>query len=230
MSGAAVVEIAQIDSVLPHLYIETMCRTLLGAILLALLVAGCSTQPEWQPEKEQDLFAPTAMRIHPVFTQVRDWTNDGKPDGIDVLIEFQDRFGDPAKAAGNAVFEVFAYRPGFPDPRGPRMVAPFLASIDNVAAQRDHWNRTSRCYSFQLAWPEINPGGTYVLTANFELAGGGRFNDQLVLVPQAKENPREPASPTTGPAAEPGLPSTAPANELPATGPASQPAVSATQP
>lgn len=183
-----------------------MFRTLLGAFLVAVLLAGCASQPDWRPEDQRDLFAPTAMRIHPVFTQLRDWTNDGKPDGIDLLIEFQDRFGDPAKASGKAVFEIYQYRAGYPDPRGERLVAPFLANIDNVAAQRDHWNRTSRCYSFQLAWPEIKENGVYVLTANFELAGGGRFSDRLVLEPTPKETPIEQRSqPVTSPANPPGV-------------------------
>ncbi len=150
------------------------------------------------------MFAPTAMRIHPVFTQVRDWTNDGRPDGIEVLVEFQDRFGDPVKASGQALFEVYAFRQGSPDPRGARLVEPFVANIDNVASQRDHWNRTSRCYSFQLAWPVVRQNEAYVLTASFQLEGGGRFTDQLVLKPMAKEIRSEHTEqfipvPTTGP-------------------------------
>ena len=181
-----------------------MLRTLFGVLLLMFVVAGCGSQPRWQPDNEPELFAPIAMRIHPVFTQLRDWTNDGKPDGIDVLIECQDRFGDPAKAAGNAVFEIYSYRPGYPDPRGERLSPPFLASIENVAAQRDHWNRTSRCYSFQLAWPAINPRATYVLTATLEVAGGQRFTDRLVIEPPPLEIPREqPQQPSTIPATQP---------------------------
>ena len=181
-----------------------MLRTLFGIFLLTFVVAGCGSQPRWRSDSEPNLFAPVAMRIHPVFTQLRDWTNDGKPDGIDVLIEFQDRFGDSAKAAGNVVFEIYSYRPWYPDPRGERLVPPFLASIDIDAAQRDHWNRTSRCYSFQLAWPAIKPGGTYVLTAAFEVAGERRFTDRLVIEPVPVEKFREQLKqPTTRPATQP---------------------------
>ncbi len=153
------------------------------------------------------MFAPMAMRLHPVFTQLRDWTGDGKPDGIEALIEFQDALGDPAKASGNVVFEVYRYRPGYPDPRGERVVPPFVASIDTLASQRDHWNRTSRGYSFQLAWPEISTGGTYVLSAAFEVTGGGRFEDRIVLEPP---RPRAVPTPTTGPAQQPGIRRTEP--------------------
>lgn len=177
-----------------------MRRTILAIVACGVL-AGCGSQPQWEPARQQQLFSPTAMRIQPVFTQIRDWTGDNKPDGVDALIEFQDQFGDPAKASGNVVFEIYEYQPYSPDPRGRRAVAPFLAAIDNVAAQRDHWNRTSRCYSFQLAWPKVNPKTAYVLLATFEKSGGGRVTDQLILEPARREPPRPAA--TTSPANEP---------------------------
>ena len=77
---------------------------------------------------------------------------------------------------------------------GRREVAPFLAAIDNVAAQRDHWNRTSRCYSFQLAWAGVDPKTTYVLLATFEKTGGGRFTDQLLLEPARPAPATSPAN------------------------------------
>ena len=166
-------------------------RRIILAIVACVALVGCGSQPQWEPEQQQ-LFLPTAMRIHPVFTQIRDWTGDGKPDGVDALIEFQDQFGDPAKASGSVVFEIYQYQPYSPDPRGRRAVAPYLAALDNVAAQRDHWNRTSRCYSFQLAWSEVHPRTTYVLVATFEKTGGGRFTDQMILPPAQ----REPVRPT----------------------------------
>jgi hypothetical protein len=158
-----------------------MPQLLLVGVLL-LFITGCTTQPHWQPQ-QPDLFAPTAMRIHPVFTQIRDWTESGQPDGVEVMVEFQDRFGDPSKASGAFVFELFQYRPGFPDQRGARVAMPFVANVDSAAAQRDHWNRTARSYAFQLALPQVNPNNTYVLQAHFELTGGGRFTDTLVLTP-----------------------------------------------
>src|SRR5438552_3586026 len=76
--------------------------------LIALLLAGC-TNPDFLTDKPADetLFAASAMRIHPIFTQVKDWTGDKKPDGIEVLLEFQDPFTDPTKAAGIVRFELY---------------------------------------------------------------------------------------------------------------------------
>lgn len=152
------------------------------------------------------MFRATAMRLHPVFTQIRSWTGGTTPDGIEAMIEFQDQFGEPAKASGDVVFELFQYRTGFPDPRGTRVVNPWVATLDNVAAQRVHWNRAGRTYGFQLAFPQINPKTTYVLTATFELTGGGRFFDRIILEPAGKN----PESPATSPARQPGASSPAP--------------------
>lgn len=181
-------------------------RQLLLVLALFMLVSGplgCASQPQWEPATRQDLFQPSAMRIHPVFTQLRNWSGGNNPDGIEVLIEFQDQFGDPVKSSGNVVFEIYQYRPGYPDPRGRRLVNPYLVSIDNIAAQRDHWNRTSRCYSFQLACPNINPRLTYVLTASFESWDGKRFNDTLVIEPPPREKPAP--TPATRPVKTPGM-------------------------
>lgn len=170
-------------------------RHLVILAALGIAMVGCSSQPQWNAQEleQQRMFRPTAMRIHPVFTQVQDWSGDGRPDGFDVLVEFQDRFGDPTKASGNFVFEIFEYRPGYPDPRGPRIGTPFLADIATAASQRDQWNKTARCYGFQLAYPEVSASKTYVMTATFEASGGGRFEDRIVLSPA-------PAEPTTQPA------------------------------
>lgn len=149
------------------------------------------------------MFRPAAMRLHPVFTQVKAWSGEGHPDGIEAMLEFQDQFGEPAKASGDVLFELFQYRKGFPDPRGARVVNPWSASLANVASQRAHWNRASRAYAFQLAYPEIDASQTYVLTATFEAADGGRFFDRIVLEPARPESGAE--QPATSPARQPGV-------------------------
>jgi hypothetical protein len=167
-------------------------RHLAAIASLLLIVAGCAQPRPDMAEGAAALFAPTAMRIHPIFTQVRDWTGDGNVDGVEVLLEFQDRFGDPTKAAGTVLFELFEYRPANPDPRGARLANPFVGSIVSVEEQRLRWNRTSRTYTFQLALPAISPRRDYVLTAAFRAADGGRFFDRVVL--KGQEPASEPAT------------------------------------
>src|SRR5438094_1542819 len=114
--------------------------------VMACLLAGCASapRPATRSEDAARMFAPVSMRIHPIFTQVKDWTNDNRPDGVEALIEFVDQFGDETKAAGTVIFELYSYRPYNPDPRGDRLVNPWIGSINTEDDQRARWNRTSR--------------------------------------------------------------------------------------
>jgi hypothetical protein len=142
------------------------------------------------------------MRIHPIFTQLKDWTGDGNIDGIEVLLEFQDQFGDPTKAAGTAMFELYDYRVANPEPRGQRLANPWIGSIATLEEQKARWNRTSRTYAFQLAYPQISKFKSYVLTVAFRTNTGERFFDRVVLEAQDENS----ASPTTRPTTRPALP------------------------
>jgi len=164
----------------------------LGAALLLMLLSSCQ-QPD-EPAAQQDrhsadLFAAADMRIHPIFTQVMDWTGDNKPDGIEALVEFTDQFGDPTKATGKIMFELFEYRYDFPDPRGHRVVNPWIGSLLTADDQRAHWSRTTGTYRFQLAYPQIVTSRSYVLTATFERQEGGRYFDQIIIEAQPTSRP-----------------------------------------
>lgn len=175
-------------------------RLALLAIAVVLLLCSCeSAQPYPRDETDATLFGPAAMRIHPIFTQAADWTDDGRLDGVEVLIELQDQFGDPTKASGRIVFELFDYRAYEPDPRGERL-AFWTAQLSTVADQADRWNRTSRTYSFPLAFERIRADRAYVLAATFELNSGGRFFDRIIIEP--RERPVAP--PATAPTTQPG--------------------------
>lgn len=183
--------------------------------LLAPVAIGCGALDASPKPFASDpvMFGPVAMRIHPIFTQVKSWTGDDRPDGIEVLIEFQDQFGDPTKASGTCVFELYNYEQFSPDPRGTRLANPWIGDISTVDGQRQRWNRTSRTYGFQLEFDRVRAENYYVLTATFELAGGGRFFDRVILEPdlsirrtsqEASRADRPTGQPTTGPVTEPG--------------------------
>jgi hypothetical protein len=188
-----------------------MWRSILP-ILCLLFILGCeSSTPTPRTPTDAMLFGPAAMRIHPIFTQVKDWTGDNNLDGIEALIELQDQFGDPTKASGQVVFELFEFRKYDPDPRGLRLANPWIGDLGTLEAQRQRWNRTSRTYSFQLAFPQVQTDRSYVLTATFELSGGGRFFDQIIIA--APEPQFE--VPTSRPAKEPSsAPATAPTTSV----------------
>ena len=67
------------------------------SLLLALTaLCGCSPQISPQPRtaEEDRLFGPVSMKLD-TFSKVRDWNNDNVPDGIEALIEFDDRPARP---------------------------------------------------------------------------------------------------------------------------------------
>ena len=175
------------------------------ACLASLALVGCNGSRTEDPAVDEEaLFGPAAMRIHPIFTDVKDWTGDDKADGVEVLVEFQDQFGDPTKAAGTLIFELYDYRIANPEPRGRRLVNPWIGSVVTLDEQRARWNRTSRTYTFQLAYPTIDAGKSYVLTATFNSSTGARFFDRAVL--EGEEVTLEPTSATTRPATRPVAP------------------------
>jgi hypothetical protein len=174
-----------------------------SAVVIGLTQVAC--QPvgrltERETSSDAPLFAPTDLRIHP-FTAVKDWTGDNQPDGVEVLLELQDRFRDPTKATGTALFELYAFRKYAPDPRGERLAA-WRGSVQTLDEQRMRWNRISRTYSFQLAYPQIRSDHSYVLQVWFD-QGGRRLTNQVVLEGQETKVVHATTAPVTRPVTQP---------------------------
>lgn len=136
------------------------------------------------PADPHGLFGPATMRLHPIFTQVKSLTGGTAPDGIEAMLEFDDRFGDPTKAAGAVIFELYDFRTGFPDHRGERLLDPWTASLAGVAQQQAHWRREIGAYSFLLAYDHVRADRNYVLSATFEPVSGPRLFAQTVIAAQ----------------------------------------------
>ena len=184
-----------------------MARFAVACCVLLMLVGceGASSYP--RSDLDQRMFGPASVRIHPTFTQVRDWTGDKKPDGVEATLEMQDQFGEPTRSTGRVMFELFDYRRDSPDVRGGRLAGPWIAELNTKAQQQEHWNPALRAYTFQLAYPAVDPNHYYVLTAQFDLNStaaltqpstvpssgpSGRLFDQLIIEPQNMEKVRPP--------------------------------------
>jgi hypothetical protein len=153
------------------------------------------------------MFGAQAVRIHPTFTRAKDWTGDGKVDGIEAVLELQDEFGEPTRATGRVMFEVYQYRPYHPDPRGRRAKDVWEWPLLTRQEQSDHWSRALRAYSFKIPYDPAHQ--TVVLAATFELSGGKpRLFDQIILEPAGR------TAPAAGP--EAGTSQTRPAQTRPA--------------
>jgi len=187
-----------VDTPRRHTYISRM-RFLPIGLLLALL-CGCSETLVYAPpdtaappDKAADLFGPQTMRLHPIFTQVKSWTGSSAPDGVDAVLEFHDQFGDPTKAVGSVIFELYAYRTGFADHRGERVGQPWAASLSSVDEQKSHWRSEIGAYDFLLACEDVRIDRAYVLTATYEPPTGARLFTETVIVPQKKSTTTHPA-------------------------------------
>ena len=195
-------------------------RRFAAVALLGLGLAGCSslssTVAPVRTLEDQQLFGPVAMRLHPVFTKVADFDGDGVLDGIEAVLEFQDQFGDPTKAAGRVLFDIYQFKSYNPDIRGNHLAGPFEGRLDSIQDQRARWNRVNRAYIFQLAYPPVKIDQDYVVTATFELLNGGRFFDQVMVEGEhVRPGTTAPAPIVTT------MPSTQPATQ-PTTGPTTQ--------
>jgi hypothetical protein len=146
-------------------------------------LCGCQTHTNLlaRTPADEEMFGPVSMRLHPTFTEIKDWTGDNKPDGIEAVVELDDQFGDPTRATGKVVFELYGYRFAAPDPKGMRLAGPWLGSLLTKDDQVAHWSSAIRGYSFQLVDPTVSKGRSYVLTAEFDLGSRGRLFDQVVI-------------------------------------------------
>jgi hypothetical protein len=159
------------------------------ALLILPAMLGCSPSAVPPPRtlEENQLFGPVAMKLD-TFSKVKDWDGDGLPNGIEALVEFDDRFGDRTKAAGTIMFELYDYRPYWPDPRGARLANPWTASLVTYDQQKAHWETASGAYMFRLAFNQALWNHSYVLTAQFQSASGARLFSRIVLRPQSPQS------------------------------------------
>ena len=159
------------------------------AIVNLALVGGCGPSRAPRTADEQALFGAVSFRIHPAFTQIKEWSDAHKPDGIEAVLEFQDQFNDPTRAAGDVRFELYNFHPADPDHRGHRL-AIWSATLSGRDDQIGHWDPAARGYSFQLAYPTIRVDHAYVLTAQFD-RGSTRLFDQLIIEPTSSPTTKQ---------------------------------------
>src|SRR5437763_1601434 len=92
-----------------------------AAVLTLVLLCGCEPETFSRSMTEQQMFGPTTMRIHPTFTQVKDWTGDSKPDGVEAFLELSDQFGEPTRATGTIRFELYSFHEAEEERRGKQL-------------------------------------------------------------------------------------------------------------
>ena len=159
-------------------------------LLLALFAAqlsGCDgigpnhNASDAELRKAMEHVLPHSISIHP-FTGTRTFDEKGGIRGIDVRIEVSDAYGDPTKAFGDFRFEMFAFVPDSPNPRGQR-IAMWEESLRQDDKNILHWDKITHTYQFKLRWDNpITVGKKFVMTATYSSPYTPRLFDEHVFI------------------------------------------------
>lgn len=183
------------------------CRTYifwaLAASLLTGALAGAPGCTWFLPTPREltgsgmDLFAPVAMRIHPL-TQVLAGesgkiastsapavtTARERPDQIEIHVEFKDQFGDVGKAVG--IMNLRVKTPSFGLLDG-HTVAEWSVDINSPRVNGQYWDTITRTYVFRYRATEaetmaaFQPGARFVIHATMEFANHSKLQDELAV-------------------------------------------------
>ena len=154
---------------------------LMGSTLCA---TGCRrggiSEAAQGPTTEQliALYSPRTIKILP-FTKPRSFDDDAIPDGIGVSLRPLDGAGDPVKAYGSFIFELYDYRAASGDHRG-RLLQSWTQPVVNLDDQKQFWEHVTSTYEFQLSWEgkPLPPQQRYIMAVSFQAPGGKRLFDE----------------------------------------------------
>ena len=141
-------------------------------LLPSMLALGCASKPvdlgDEGVRQQIALLMPSKINIVGPFTRFRSFDDDDIPDGVELLLQPVNSFGDPVNIAGHVIVELYAFRQASGDPKGEKLEQwdiPLLTEKD----QRAHWNRTTTMYEFQLQLnpAAIPPNHKYVLLVTY---------------------------------------------------------------
>lgn len=137
----------------------------LVVILMLIPCAGCQPKAETQSVPYPiSLLLPKEIRVH-AFTGTKEF--DNKTKGIEVHIEAHDAYGDATKAFGEFRFELYAFRPQNPDPKG-KLLGTWTEPLYDAKTNALHWWSVSRTYIFKLQYDQpMTQGQEFVLVAVF---------------------------------------------------------------
>lgn len=159
-------------------------------VLLAALLAGCKSNPTITPAagEAMSMLAVRQIKIQP-FTKIKSFDDDKIPDGIAVVVQPTDQFGDPVKAVGHLYFELYAYQAASGERKGQRLEF-WDRTIATPADMKLYWDRTAQMYQFPLAWTQgvpAVPSRKLILTVTYRTPWDLTLTDELIMdVPVAK--------------------------------------------
>lgn len=150
--------------------------------VIACLMAGCEKK---QPPVEQmvELLMPQQVRIVEAFTGFRSFDDDDVPDGIELLLQPVDSFGDPVKMAGTVRVELYEYLQASGNRDGRRLCDPWEVPLQTRDDQSKYWNNVTGMYEIPLEIPAgvTASGVKFVLQVTYNSPLGTHMTDEAVL-------------------------------------------------
>lgn len=154
----------------------TLLAAALGISCQRGAISGSADGPD--AEELAAYYSPRSIAILP-FTKPRSFDDDVIPDGLGVSLRPLDSAGDPVKAYGTFLFELYAFRPAISHHRG-ELLQTWDQTIRDVEDQKRFWERVTSTYEFQLSWEgaPLSPGQRFILVASFQAPGSERLFDE----------------------------------------------------
>jgi hypothetical protein len=156
---------------------------MVGVLLAPMACSQKAVDVNDPATREQlSLLMPASVNIVGPFTRFCSFDHDGPFEGIELLLQPINSFGDPVNIAGGLIVELYAFQKASGDNRGAK-----LEQWDIVIAterdQREYWNRTTSMYEFQLEFNTVSlaPGEKYVLEVIYNTPLGEHMLDDHVL-------------------------------------------------
>jgi hypothetical protein len=133
------------------------------------------------------LLMPHEIRIVEAFTGFRSFDQDQRPDGVELLLQPMDSYGDPVKIAGTVRVELYTYLKASGDRKGERVCDPWELALLTEQDQKRYWNNVTGMYEIELKFPkDLRPSGeTYVLMVTYNTPLSGHMTDEYVLAAPA---------------------------------------------
>lgn len=157
------------------------------AVLLCITDAGCtSRRVDLEDEDTRsmvELLMPQRFRIVEAFTGFRSFDDDELPDGIELLFQPLDAYGDPVKIAGSVRVELFAHQAASGFDKGRRICEPWQIDLLTSDDQERYWNVITGMYEVPLEFPAgTHPEGSrYVLALTYNTPLGEHMTSDCEL-------------------------------------------------
>ena len=148
----------------------------------AALVVGCQ-QHRGDVDPMVELLLPQRVRIVEPFTEFTSFDDDDKPDGLTVLLQPIDSFGDSVKIAGLVRVELYYYVQASGNRAARRVCEPWEISLTTQSQQRRYWNTVTGMYEIPVKLPPgLNLGARkYVVMLTYNTPLETHLTDEATI-------------------------------------------------